>query len=209
VGRPLCRENGSASCQSLSAVFVHCQVFFFFAFYMSHMFYVYTIYTRPLSAQVQYSRSCLRAQSQSQSYLTTDSQSASLSWCQATIRASYQLSFILEIILRQLKVCYFMAPSLTRGRVYNLLLLPGFANSVPLESESCGTQYHILLPQLFRLSKSGGPGPHIYIPQGQRGPVIPRGTGYPFHRLLRFAGLRRRYSSPPPEAEITLRPTVR
>jgi hypothetical protein len=37
---------------------VHCQNFILFTFYMSHVFYVYAIYTRPLSAQAQYSRSC-------------------------------------------------------------------------------------------------------------------------------------------------------
>jgi hypothetical protein len=48
-----------------------------------------------------------------------------------------------------------------------------------------------------RLSQPGGPGPRIYIPQEQGGPVIPSGTGLPFHRLLRLAGMRRRYSTPP------------
>jgi hypothetical protein len=37
---------------------VHCQNLIYFTFYMSHMFYVYAVYTRPLSAQAQYSRSC-------------------------------------------------------------------------------------------------------------------------------------------------------
>jgi hypothetical protein len=32
-----------------------------------------------------------------------------------------QLFFLLEIFFRQLRVCYFVAPSLTRGLVYNLL----------------------------------------------------------------------------------------
>jgi hypothetical protein len=36
----------------------------------------------------------------------------------------------------------------------------------------------------------GGPGSRIYIPQEQGGPVIPQGTLFPFHRLLRLAGLR-------------------
>jgi hypothetical protein len=35
-----------------------------------------------------------------------------------------------------------------------------------------------------------GPGLHIYIPHEQGGTVIPPGTGFPFHRLLRLAGLR-------------------
>jgi hypothetical protein len=38
----------------------------------------------------------------------------------------------------------------------------------------------------------------IYIPQEQGGPVIPPGTVFPFHRLLRLAGLRWRYSNPHP-----------
>jgi hypothetical protein len=34
-----------------------------------------------------------------------------------------QFFFLLQIFFRQLRVCYFVAPSLTRGRVCNLLLL--------------------------------------------------------------------------------------
>jgi hypothetical protein len=41
------------------------------------------------------------------------------------------------------------------------------------------------------------PGSHIYTPQEQGGPVIPPSTGFPFHRLLRLARLRREYSNPP------------
>jgi hypothetical protein len=44
----------------------------------------------------------------------------------------------------------------------------------------------------------GGPGPVIYVPQWQGGPVIPPDTGFPFRRLLRLAVLRWRYSNPPP-----------
>jgi hypothetical protein len=63
--------------------------------------------------------------------------------------------------------------------------------------------------------KLGGSGPRIYILQEQGGPLIPPDTGFLFRRLLRLAGLRWRYSTPPPhEFEIslslslTLRPTV-
>jgi hypothetical protein len=52
-----------------------------------------------------------------------------------------------------------------------------------------------------RLPQPGGPGPRIYIPQEQGGPVIPLGTGFPFRRLLRLAGLRWRYSNPPPRGD--------
>jgi hypothetical protein len=46
-----------------------------------------------------------------------------------------------------------------------------------------------------RLPQPGGPGPRIYIPREQCGPVIPAGTRVPFHRLLRLAKIRRRYST--------------
>jgi hypothetical protein len=38
----------------------------------------------------------------------------------------------------------------------------------------------------------------VYILKEQGGPVIPPGTGFPFCRLLQLAGLRWRYSTPPP-----------
>jgi hypothetical protein len=141
--------------------------------------------------------SCL-TENKSQSYVTTDGQSASLSWCQATIRARDQFYFLLEIFFRHLRVCYFVAPSLTRGRVCNLMLLLGITSAVPLWYESRGTQDCILLSQFLRLFQPGGPGPRIYIPQEQGGPVIPPPTVFPFHRLLRLAGLQWRYSYPPP-----------
>jgi hypothetical protein len=112
-----------------------------------------------------------------------------------------QFFFLLEIFFRQLRVCYFVAPSLTRGRVCNLLLLLVLASAVPLGSESRGTQDHILLSQFLRLPQPGEPGPHIYISQKQGGPDIPPGTGFPFRRLLRLARLRWRYSIPPPHGK--------
>jgi hypothetical protein len=66
---------------------------------------------------------------------------------------------------------------------------------VPRDSWSCFAVSDSRLPQ------PGGPGSHIYIyiyiPQ-QGGPVIPSSTGFRFRRLLRLAGLRWRYSNPPP-----------
>jgi hypothetical protein len=73
----------------------------------------------------------------------------SLFWCQATIKARDQFFFPIEIFLRELQVCYLMVPSLTRGRVCNLLLLLGLASAVPLRSEYRGTQDHIVLSQFF------------------------------------------------------------
>jgi hypothetical protein len=68
-------------------------------------------------------------------------------------------------------VCWFGAPSLTRGRVCRLQLLLALASAVILGSESLGTRDHILLS-------------HI--------------RDFPFRRLLRLAGLWWRYSTPPP-----------
>jgi hypothetical protein len=110
-----------------------------------------------------------------------------------------QFFFLLEIPFRHLRACYFVTPSLTRGWVCNLLvqLLLGLARAVTLGSKSRRTHDHILLSHL-RLPQPGGPGPCIYIPQEQGGPVIPPGTVFPFCRLLRLAGMRWRYSNPPP-----------
>jgi hypothetical protein len=99
-----------------------------------------------------------------------------------------QFFFLLEIFFRELRLCYFIAPSLTRRRVCNLLLLLTLATAVPLGSECRGIQDHILLSQLFRLPQPGGLGPRIYIPQEQGGTDIAPGTGFSFRRLIQLAG---------------------
>jgi hypothetical protein len=53
---------------------------------------------------------------------------------------------------------------------------------------------------LMILPQPEGPGPRIYIPQEQDGPVIPLDTGFPFRRLLRLSGLQWRYSNLPSHA---------
>jgi hypothetical protein len=99
----------------------------------------------------------------------------------------------------QFWVSWCWAPSLARGWVCNLLLqlLLGLARAVTFRSKSCRTHGRILLSH-FKLPQPGGPGPHIFIPQEQDGPVIPLGTGFPFCRLLWLAGIQWRYSNPPP-----------
>jgi hypothetical protein len=61
-----------------------------------------------------------------------------------------QFFFLLEISFRQLHVCYFVAPSLARGRICNSLykLLLGLARAVTLGSKSRRTHDHILLSHL-------------------------------------------------------------
>jgi hypothetical protein len=69
------------------------------------------------------------------------------------------------------------APSLTRGRVCNLLvqLLLDLARAVTLRSKSLRIDDHILLSHL-RLPQPGGSGSRIYIPQEHGVPVIPLRT---------------------------------
>jgi hypothetical protein len=55
-----------------------------------------------------------------------------------------------------------------------------------------------------RFPQPGGPGPRICRPQEQGGPVIPPCTGFPFHCLLRFAGLSWSYWNPPPRGILQL-----
>jgi hypothetical protein len=75
------------------------------------------------------------------------------------------------VTVRPLRVCWCGGLSLTSVRVCLLQLLLALARAVIFGSESRGTCDHILLPQI---------------------------RDFPFRRLLRLAGLRWRYSNPPP-----------
>jgi hypothetical protein len=81
------------------------------------------------------------------------------------------------IIARHLRLCWCGALSLTRGWVCRLQLLLAFASAVIFGSESLGTHDHILISQIRDFS---------------------------LHRLIRFAGLRWRYSTPPPRGSEML-----
>jgi hypothetical protein len=81
----------------------------------------------------------------SQSYVTTDGQSASLSWCQAPSVAQGQIS----VTVRQLRLSWGGAPSLKRGRACRLQLLLNLASAIILGSESSGTHDHTLLSQIL------------------------------------------------------------
>jgi hypothetical protein len=58
-------------------------------------------------------------------------------------RTRDQFFSLLAIFFRQLRVCYYVAPSLTRGRVCNLLLLVVLASAVPQDSNP-----YIIVPLL-------------------------------------------------------------
>jgi hypothetical protein len=62
-----------------------------------------------------------------------------------------QFFFLLEILFRQLRVCYFVAPSLTRGQVCNLLLLLILASAVPLSCQPYASAALYPLPNDFQL----------------------------------------------------------
>jgi hypothetical protein len=79
------------------------------------------------------------------------------------------------IIVWDLRVCWFGAPSLTRGRVCRLQSLLALASAVIFGSESRRTRGHILLSQI---------------------------RDFPFLRLIRLAGSRWRYSTSPPHRWI-------
>jgi hypothetical protein len=96
------------------------------------------------------------------------------------------------ITVRHLRVCLYRALSLTRGQVCRLQLLLALAIAVILGPESRGAYDQMLLSQIW---------------------------DFPFYPLLRLAGLRWRYSTPPPhgsgaykvkvKVKVMLRPTVR
>jgi hypothetical protein len=106
-----------------------------------------------------------------------------------------QIFYLLEISFRQLPLSYFVAPSLTRGRVCNLLvqLLLGLGRGVTLGSKSRSSHGHILLSHLTWKARF----PYLYPPGIGWSSYTP-GTGFPFCRHLRLAGLRWRYSNLPP-----------
>jgi hypothetical protein len=90
-----------------------------------------------------------------------------------------QLYFLLEIFFRHLRVCYFVAPSLTRGRVCNLLYNCFWALPEPsLLGRSPAELRSIFYCLIWDSPQPGGPGSRIYIPQEQGGPDMPPGTGF-------------------------------
>jgi hypothetical protein len=78
------------------------------------------------------------------------------------------------IAVRQLMVCWCEALSLTRGRTYRSQLLLALASADIFGFDSHGTRDHNLLSQ---------------------------NRDFPFRRLLQLAGLRWRYSTPPPHGK--------
>jgi hypothetical protein len=117
------------------------------------------------------------SESESESYVTTDGQSASPSWYKAPIRGLRPDFFSVRNTecVWQLRSWFRGSPSLTRGRVCLLYVPLVLASAVFLGSESLGIRDHILLSQILDL---------------------------PLRRLIRLAGPRWRYSTSPPHGYL-------
>jgi hypothetical protein len=85
----------------------------------------------------------------------------------------------------------YVTSTLTREWVCCLQLLLTLASAVILGSESRGSHDHILLSNLENQV------PVFVSPRNRVAQLYPPGTGFPFRRP-RLAGLRWRYSKPPP-----------
>jgi hypothetical protein len=100
------------------------------------------------------------------------------------------------ITVRQLRACWCGAPSVTRGRVCNLQLLMVLASEVIRRSQSHGTHddVRIILSQIRESPTWNVKSTYFFIPQENGRPVLPPGTGFPFHHLP-LRGLGWRYSN--------------
>jgi hypothetical protein len=132
---------------------------------------------------------------QSQSYVTTNGQSASLSWCQAPFWGLRPDFYFCHTILFLLM--WGTLPDERMGLLFTIAAGPCQHShsrvQVPWDS------WPYFIGSGSGLPQHGEPDPCIYIPPPiQGGPVIPPGIGFPFCCLLRLAGVRWWYLTPPP-----------
>jgi hypothetical protein len=118
----------------------------------------------------------ITGQLQSQSYFTTGSQLASLSWFQAPSGTQDQIFDA----LRRLRVCLYGAPSLMRGRICRLRLLLVLASTVILGSKSHWTHDHILLSQIRDSPNLDGQVPVYVSPTNRVDQLYPQALGFIF-----------------------------
>jgi hypothetical protein len=82
-----------------------------------------------------------------------------------------QFFFLLEIFVRQLRVCYFVAPSLSRERVCNLLSL------LDSPAQSRETQDRILCPNSLDSTNLEGQVPVFISPRNRVAQIYPQALG--------------------------------
>jgi hypothetical protein len=118
--------------------------------------------------------------SQSQNYITTDGQSASLSWCQAPIWGLRPDFYYCQTVAGLLMWGAFSDER--TGLPFTIAAGPRQRSHSSVRVPRDSRPYFTVSDS--RLLQPGGPNPRIYIPQEQGGPVIPPGTWFPFRRLL-------------------------
>jgi hypothetical protein len=128
------------------------------------------------------------------SYVTTDGPSACLSWCQAPIwglRPDFYYRQTVAGLLMWGALC-----DERTGLSFTIVAGPRQRSHSWVRDPRDSWPYFTVSDS--RLPQPGGPGPRIYIPQEQGGPVIAPGTGFPFRHLLRLSGPRWWYPNPLP-----------
>jgi hypothetical protein len=130
------------------------------------------------------------------SSFTTDSQSASLSWCQAPIWDPQPIFLSPWNFLQTAAGLLFCPLWREDGSVIYCKLLLDLAGEVTLRSKSCRTHGHILLSHL-RLPQPGGPGPRIYIPQDFLLHRIYKFSSYPTGNSIHLSSVTRNSATRP------------
>jgi hypothetical protein len=137
---------------------------------------------------------CSEILRQSQCHVTTHGESVSLSWYKATIWGLRPDFYFCQTVSGLLM--WGALSDEKTGMSFTIAAGPRqrghYEVRVPQDSWPYFTASDSWLPQ------PGGTDPCIYIAQEKGGPVITPSTEFPFHRLLRLAGLRWRYSTAPP-----------
>jgi hypothetical protein len=135
----------------------------------------------------------------SQSHVTIDGQSASLSWCQATIWGPKPDFYYCQTVARLMMWCAFSDER--KGLSFTTAAGPRHrSHSGGLSPTELMTIFYCLR---FETPPNWRARPQHLYPQEEGGPVIPTGTGFPFRRL-RLAGLRWRHSNPPPHGATSI-----
>jgi hypothetical protein len=129
---------------------------------------------------------CSEILRRSQSHVTTYGQSVSLSWCKAPVWGLRPDFYFYQRVAGLL-----MWGALSDEKTgLSFTISAGSRQHSHSRVRVSRDSWPYFTVSGSRLPQPGGTGPRIYIPQEQGGPVIPPGTGFPFRRLLRHAGLR-------------------